>query len=284
MKVNAFLLYGKPQPSCSLPYSNMDSHKKLSSPLFNLPRRIPSTSKKEQTMHLANATVLITGSNRGLGLAFAREALARGARKVYAAARDPSRISLPGVVPVRLDVTKEDEIAAAAMQCGDVTLVVNNAGIADVGGFLASDSMDTARKHLETNFFGMLGVSRAFAPILGRNGGGALLNVLSVASWISRPELGVYGASKSAAWSLTNGLRNELQPQNTQVLALHVGFIDTDLTRNFDVPKTPPFLVAARAYDALERGDSEVLADDLTQQVKQGLSAEPGIYIQRSIS
>jgi NAD(P)-dependent dehydrogenase (short-subunit alcohol dehydrogenase family) len=235
---------------------------------------------KEQTMHLTNATVLVTGSNRGLGLAFAREALARGARKVYAAARDPSQISLAGVVPVRLDVTKEDEIAAAAMQCADVTLVINNAGIADIGGFLPPDSMDAARKHFETNFFGMLGVSRAFAPLLGRNGGGALLNVLSVVSWISLPELAVYAASKSAAWSLTNGLRNELKSQNTQVLGLHVGFVDTDLTRGFDVPKTPPGLVVARAYDALERGDSEVLADEITQQVKQGLSAKPGIYIQ----
>jgi NAD(P)-dependent dehydrogenase (short-subunit alcohol dehydrogenase family) len=231
-------------------------------------------------MQLTNATVLVTGANRGLGLAFAREALARGARKVYAAARDPSKISLAGVVPVRLDVTKEDEITAAAMQCADVTLVINNAGIADIGGFLAPGSMQAARKHLETNFFGMLGVSRAFAPVLGRNGGGALLNVLSVASWISSPELGVYAASKSAAWSLTNGLRNELKSQNTQVLGLHVGFVDTDLARGFDVPKTPSGLVVARAYDALERGDSEVLADEITQQVKQGLSAKPGIYIQ----
>lgn len=235
-------------------------------------------------MQLANANVLITGANRGLGLAFAREALARGARKVYAAARNPSQVTLPGVVPVRLDVTKDGEIAAAAEQCADVTLVVNNAGIANIGGFLDPGSMEAARKHLETNFFGMLGVSQAFAPVLGRNGGGALLNVLSVASWISRPELAVYAASKAAAWSLTNGLRNELQAQNTQVLALHVGFVDTNLTRDFNVPKTSPELVVARAFDALERGDSEVLADELSQQVKEGLSAVPGVYIQRPVA
>src|SRR4051794_3247140 len=122
-------------------------------------------------MQVANATILITGSNRGLGLAFAREALARGARKVYAAARDPSQITLPGVVPIRLDVTNDDDIALAAAQCSDVTLVINNAGIANVGGFLAEDGVSSARKHLETNFFGMLGVSRAFAPILAKNGG-----------------------------------------------------------------------------------------------------------------
>jgi NAD(P)-dependent dehydrogenase (short-subunit alcohol dehydrogenase family) len=230
-------------------------------------------------MNLTNATVLVTGSNRGLGLAFAREALARGARKVYCAARDPSQITLAGVVPIKLDVTKEDDIAAAALLCSDVTLVINNAGIANFGGFLVPDSTQAARTHFETNFFGMLNVSRAFAPILANNGGGALLNVLSVASWISRPELAVYGASKSAAWSLTNGLRNELQSQHTQVLALHVGFIDTDLTRDLDVPKTPAPVVAARAFDALESGESEVLADDITRQVKQGLSAQPGIYI-----
>jgi len=233
-------------------------------------------------MQVANATILITGSNRGLGLAFAREALARGARKVYAAARDPSQITLPGVVPIRLDVTNDDDIALAAAQCSDVTLVINNAGIANVGGFLAEDGVRSARKHLETNFFGMLGVSRAFAPILAKNGGGALLNVLSVVSWINSPELGVYSTSKSAAWGLTNGLRNELQAQGTQVLALHVGFIDTDLTRGFDVPKTPAGLVVARTYDALERGDSEVLADEIAQHVKQGLSAQPGVYIQRA--
>jgi NAD(P)-dependent dehydrogenase (short-subunit alcohol dehydrogenase family) len=230
-------------------------------------------------MELMNATVLVTGANRGLGLAFAREALARGARKVYCAARDPAQVTLAGVVPIKLDVTKEDEVAAAALLCTDVTLVINNAGIADFGGFLAPGGVESARNHFETNFFGMLHVSRAFAPVLAKNGGGALLNVLSVASWISRPELAVYGASKSAAWSLTNGLRNELQSQQTQVLALHVGFIDTDLTRDMDVAKTPAPLVAARAYDALESGASEVLADEITQQVKQGLSAQPGVYI-----
>ncbi|QAU34129.1 SDR family oxidoreductase [Janthinobacterium sp. 17J80-10] len=231
-------------------------------------------------MKLTNATIFITGSNRGLGLAFARMALARGARKVYAAARDPSQVSLPGVVPIKLDVTNEQEVEAAALQCTDVTLVINNAGIANFGGFLAPDSVDAARRHLETNFFGVLNVSRAFAPILKRNGGGALLNVLSVASWISRPELAAYGASKSAAWSLTNGLRHELQAQNTQVLGLHVGFIDTDLTRDIDAPKVSPELVAAYGYDALERGDSEALVDDITRKVKQGLAAEPAIYIQ----
>jgi NAD(P)-dependent dehydrogenase (short-subunit alcohol dehydrogenase family) len=228
---------------------------------------------------LENAVVFVTGANRGLGLAFAREALARGARKVYAGARDPSTVTLSGVVPIKLDVTSETDIAAAAKACGDVTLLINNAGIAVTGGFLADDSVASARRHMETNFFGPLLVSRAFAPVLAAQGGGAIVNVLSIASWINRPMLGVYGATKSAAWGLTNGLRSELREQNTQVLALHVGFIDTDLTRGFDVPKTAPDVVVTRTFDALEAGAAEVLADERTQQVHAALSAEPSVYL-----
>jgi NAD(P)-dependent dehydrogenase (short-subunit alcohol dehydrogenase family) len=231
-------------------------------------------------MKLDNAVVLITGANRGLGLAFAHEALARGARTVYAGARDPSTVTLPGVVPIQLDVTNADEVAAAARRCGDVTLLVNNAGIAVTGGFLADGAMGSARQQLETNFFGVWRMSEAFAPVLGRNGGGAILNVLSIASWVNSPMLAVYGSSKSAAWAFTNGLRLELLPQKTQVLGLHVGFVDTDLVRGFDVPKTPPALVAQRAFDGLEAGLPEVLADDIARQVKQGLSATPGVYTQ----
>lgn len=231
-------------------------------------------------MQLKNATVLITGANRGIGLAFAREALARGARKVYAGARDPASVSLPGVEAIKLDVTRDDDVAAAAERAREVTLVINNAGIADFGGFLAKDSIESARRHLETNLIGSLRVAQAFAPALAANGGGALLNVLSIASWINRPSLGVYGMSKSAAWALTNGLRHELREQGTQVLALHMGFVDTDLTRDLDAPKLSPDDVVKQAFDALEAGAKEVLADPLTRQVKQGLSAEQASYLQ----
>src|SRR5262245_38852626 len=180
-------------------------------------------------MKIQNAVALVTGANRGIGLAFTRELLARGASKVYAGARDPSTIALPGVEPVRLDVTKPDDIAAAAARLGDVTLLVNNAGIGHVGGFLADDSEEIARRQFETNFFGMLRMSKAFAPTLKANGGGALLNVLSIVSWTNGGFLAAYSASKSAAWSLTNSLRFELAPQKTQVLALHMAFVDTDL-------------------------------------------------------
>lgn len=231
-------------------------------------------------MELKNATVLITGANRGIGLAFAREALARGARKVYAGARDPASISLPGLRAIKLDVTSDEDVAAAAALATDVTLVINNAGIAATGGFLTGDSIESARRHLETNLLGPLRVAQAFAPVLAANGGGALLNVLSIASWINRPLLGVYGMSKSAAWALTNGLRHELREQGTQVLGLHMGFVDTDLTRGLDAPKSTPESVVRQAFDALEAGAEEVLADDATRQVKQGLSAEPPVYLQ----
>ncbi|MEN4920351.1 SDR family oxidoreductase [Achromobacter spanius] len=230
-------------------------------------------------MELKNAVVLITGANRGLGLAFAREALARGARKVYAAARDPSGITLEGVVPLKLDVTRADDVAAAAALAQDVTLVINNAGIADTGGFLAPESIESARRHLEVNLFGTLRVAQAFAPVLAANGGGAVLNVLSIASWINGPLLGVYAMSKSAAWALTNGLRQELRAQKTQVLGLHMGFVDTDLTRGIDAPKSTPQAIVTQALDALEAGEQEVLADEQTRQVKQGLSASPAVYL-----
>jgi NAD(P)-dependent dehydrogenase (short-subunit alcohol dehydrogenase family) len=231
-------------------------------------------------MKLDNAVVLITGANRGLGLAFAREALARGARTVYAGARDPASVTLPGVVPIRLDVTDPAQVAEAARRCGDVTLLVNNAGIATTGGFLADGALESARQQFETNFFGVWRMSQAFAPVLAAHGGGAIVNVLSIASWINSPLLGVYGSTKSAAWAFTNGLRLELLAQKTQVLGLHVGFVDTDLVRGLDVPKTPPGLVVQRAFDGLEAGLPEVLADEITRQVKAGLSATPGVYTQ----
>lgn len=234
-------------------------------------------------MKIENAVALVTGANRGIGLAFARELLARGARKVYAAARDPAAITQGGVHALRLDVNKPGEVAAAAAVASDVTLVINNAGIAHAGGFLAADSEDVARRIFETNFFGMLRISKAFAPILKSHGGGGFLNVLSVASWDSGGGLAAYSASKSAAWSLTNALRTELAAQRTHVLALHMGYVDTDLTRGFDVPKSSPESIVKRALDGLESGLDEVLADEITKQVKHRLtSARPGYLPQQA--
>ena len=235
-------------------------------------------------MKIENAVALVTGANRGIGLAFARELLARGARKVYAGARDPAAVTQAGVHALRLDVTKSDDVAAAAELASDVTLVINNAGIAQAGGFLAPDSEGVARRIFETNFFAMLRMSKAFAPVLKANGGGALLNVLSVASWVNGGELAAYSASKSAAWSLTNALRHELAAQKTQVLALHMAYVDTDLTREFDAPKSSPEEIVERALDGLESGLDEVLADELTLQVKRAMTAARPSYLPQAPS
>ena len=230
-------------------------------------------------MKIDNAVALVTGANRGIGLAFARALLARGARKVYAAARDPAAVALQGVEPIRLDVTKADEVAAAAAHARDVTLLINNAGIGQPDRFLDPDSEANARRHLETNYFGVLRTTRAFAPVLAANGGGALLNVLSIASWINGGQLATYAASKSAAWSLTNALRHELAAQKTQVTALHMAFVDTDLVRGIDASKTSAAEIVEQALDGLEAGLDEVLADERTQHVKEGLSARAASYL-----
>jgi NAD(P)-dependent dehydrogenase (short-subunit alcohol dehydrogenase family) len=228
---------------------------------------------------IENATVLVTGANRGLGLAFTRELLVRGARKVYAGARDPATVTQSGVQPLRLDITNSDDVAAAAKLASDVTLVINNAGIAQSGGFLAPDSEDVTRRIFETNFFAMLRMSKAFAPILKANGGGAFLNVLSVVSWVNSGAMAAYSASKSAAWSLTNALRHELAAQETHVLALHMAFVDTDLARGFDAPKSSAADIVKHALDGLESGLDEVLADERTLQVKEGMTAARPSYL-----
>ncbi len=228
-------------------------------------------------MNLRNAVVLVTGANRGIGLAFAQEALARGAAKVYAAARRPEEVKIPGVVPVRLDVTDAEAVAALAKTLTDVTLIVNNAGIGITGSLLDADSTDVLRKHFETNVVGVLDITRAFAPVLAKNGGGAFINVHSVVSWISSQWLGAYATSKAAVWGLTNNLRLALAEQKTQVLALHMGFVDTDLAKGVDLPKSSPQVIVQRTYDALEAGLSEVAADEITEKVRSGLSA--GVYL-----
>jgi len=230
-------------------------------------------------MNIKDAVVLVTGANRGLGHEFVKALQAGGAKKIYAAARDPASITVPGVHPLRLDVTNADDIAAAAKACPDLTLLINNAGIASGGTLLSPKAADVARKELETNFFGPLALTQAFAPTLKANGGGGIINVLSVVSWVSMPGSGTYCASKSAAWSLTNGLRSELKGQNTQVLAVHVGMMLTDMTKGMEGPKIQPEEAVRLTLEALERGDDEVLCDEVTRRVKQGLGAPRGVYL-----
>ncbi|WP_290057629.1 SDR family oxidoreductase [Amycolatopsis solani] len=229
-------------------------------------------------MDIKGAVVLVTGANRGLGRQFAAALLERGAAKVYAAARNPESVDLPGVVPLRLDVTDPASIREAAAAAGDVTLLVNNAG-SSTGASLLGGSLDDIRLEMDTHYFGTLAVTREFAPILARNGGGAVLNVLSVLSWFTAPQVAAYSAAKAAAWSLTNALRLELAPQKTQVTALHVGYMDTDMAKHVDGPKIDPAFVAGLALDGVEAGRFEVLADDLSRNVRAGLAGElPGLY------
>jgi NAD(P)-dependent dehydrogenase (short-subunit alcohol dehydrogenase family) len=228
-------------------------------------------------MKIQNSVALVTGANRGLGLAFAKALLERGAKKVYAAARDPSKVTLPGVVPVQLDVTNPESIAALAQRLQDVSLLINNAGVSKGSGPLAADAVARAREEMEANYFGPLAMTQAFAPILAKQGGGAILNVLSALAWVAMPRTTSYSASKAAAWGLTNGTRNALKEQRTQVVGLHVGFVDTDLTKKIDAPKEQPEDVIRRALEALEAGESEVLADEFSKSLKQNLSN--GVYL-----
>jgi NAD(P)-dependent dehydrogenase (short-subunit alcohol dehydrogenase family) len=231
-------------------------------------------------MKVAGSIALVTGANRGLGLAFARTLVEMGAAKVYAGARNPKAVTLKDVVTLKLDVTSDEDVVAAARAAGDVNLLVNNAGIAWLGRFLADGAVEAAREQFEVNFIGPLRMARAFAPVLAKNGGGAIINVLSIASWMNGSILATYGASKSAAWALTNGLRIELAQQGTQVVGLHAGFIDTDLARDFDAPKSSPTEIVRTTLDALERGEGQVLADEITRLVHRGLSADPPAYFQ----
>lgn len=222
-------------------------------------------------MKIKGSTALVTGANRGLGLAYAQALLAAGAKKVYAGARNPSTVTLDGVVPVKLDVTSDADIAAAAAQCGDVDLVINNAGVIGSTPLLADDG--ALRKVMETNLYGILSVSQAFAPVLKKNGGGALVNMLSALSWISLPNSSAYSVSKAAAWALSNGLRNELRGQGTQVVSVHAGYIDTDMVKSVDAPKSSPEAIAAAVLAGIEAGEHEVLSDETSRGVKAGFAA-----------
>ncbi|MFI7641249.1 SDR family oxidoreductase [Nonomuraea sp. NPDC049400] len=221
-------------------------------------------------MKISGSVALVTGANRGLGAAFAQALLDRGARTVYAAARNPATISGAGLVAIELDITDPDAVAAAAARCADVDLLINNAGIARMG----AGDLDSARAEMETNYFGTLSMSRAFAPVLARNGGGALVNVLSVLSLITFPEVSTYAASKAAAWSLTNALRVELKKQGTHVLGVHAGYIDTDMAAHATGPKISPAEVVAQTLDALESEAYEVLADTISKQARAALSGD----------
>lgn len=231
-------------------------------------------------MNIENQIVFVTGAARGLGLEFAREAVARGAKKVYAGVRDVEAFSQEGIIPIHLDVTKPETIQKAVAACADTTVLVNNAGIARLNNnSLDDDFIQMTLQMMDTNFYGLVRTSQAFAPVLAANGGGAILNVLSNATWVAPVLLAAYSATKSAAWSFTNSLRTTLKGNKTRVLGLHVGFLDTDMTHGFDMPKTQPRVVAQATYDGLADGVDEVLADEGTRAIKADLSNEISIYL-----
>jgi NAD(P)-dependent dehydrogenase (short-subunit alcohol dehydrogenase family) len=222
-------------------------------------------------MKIAGSVALVTGANRGLGQVYARELVKAGAAKVYGAARNPAQVTEPGVTPIALDITDAQRVTEVAAQCADVSLLVNNAGVLKYSTFIGAPSLDGARLEMETNYFGTLSMCRAFAPVLAANGGGAIVNMLSVTSFYTNPFDASYGASKAAGWSLANGIRLELHHQGTLVVAVHAGFIDTDMAALVDAPKDSPESVVAQVFAAVEAGQVEVLADERTRFVKASL-------------
>ena len=234
-------------------------------------------------MDISGSTALVTGANRGLGRHFAEQLLERGATKVYATARRPEQVDLPGVEVLGLDITDPASVAAASRAAADVSLVINNAGISKYQDLVTGD-LDLIRLEMETHYFGTLAMVRAFAPVLGTNGGGAFLNVLSRMSWHSIVGVNSYGAAKAAQWSLTNGIRLELAEQGTLVTGLVLSATDTEMMAGWDLPMNDPADVVRAALDGIQAGQLEVLADDDSVRSKADLSADPSVLFRDELA
>lgn len=226
-------------------------------------------------MNLTDKIVLVTGANRGLGRALVEASLKEGARRVYAAARDPQSLqalvaSAPSrIVPLALDITNERSLAEAAQRAPDVAVLFNNAGVLASRGVLSSSPQDIAQD-FATNTFGMLAATKAFLPALeraGRAGGAAVVNVLSVVSLTSMPALGAYSASKAAAFSFTQALRAELRARGVSVHAVFAGAMDTDMVREMTMPKASPADVARAILSGVEQGKEDIYPDGMSESV-----------------
>ena len=229
-------------------------------------------------MDISNTTALVTGANRGLGREMVRQLLAAGARKVYAAARDMAAVqdlvqANPGrVEALALDITNADQVAAAKARCADVNLLVNNAGINRGQGFIAASSLVDAQAEMNTNYLGTLAMCRAFAPQLAA---GAIINVLSILAKVNLPAMGSLCASKAAALRMTEGVRAELAAQGTRVVAVMTGAVDTDMSRDFQGPKSSAAEVAQAVLAGLQRGDEEVYVGDMPGWINGALMQDP---------
>lgn len=220
---------------------------------------------------LNEAVVLVTGANGGIGTELVHEALERGAAKVYATARSPRDWDDERIVPMTLDITDPDSIAAAVSEAGDVTVLINNAGTSVSTASILEQSDDEIRANIETNYVGPLLLSRAVAPLLAGRDGAMIINIHSALSWYA--VAGAYSASKAAMWSATNSLRLDLDPRGVHVIGVHVGYVDTAMAAHTTDPKLDPADLVRTVFDAAEAGEYEVLADDTSVGLKAALSA-----------
>jgi NAD(P)-dependent dehydrogenase (short-subunit alcohol dehydrogenase family) len=239
-------------------------------------------------MQLRDCVALVTGANRGIGEQFVKALRAAGARTVYAGARNVGNLRIAGgdngvVVPLGIDTTREADIAAAARRCRDVTLLVNNAGVNFNTPLVGIASLANARAEIETNYFGTLAMCRAFAPILKANGGGTIVNMLSILARVNLPLMGSLCASKAAAFSMTQGVRAELRAQGTRVIGVMPGAVETRMTEMLPPPKMNPADVVKAALQAVEDGVEDVYPGDMAQGVAAGLVKDPkGVEVQFS--
>ena len=229
---------------------------------------------------LKGTVALVTGANRGIGAAFVSGLLEAGAQRVYAAARNPQTLAALAqsdarIVPITLDITDDRSVQAAATRLGDVDLVVNNAGALLGARLIAAPDLAAARQEMEVNYFGLLRMCRAFAPILATNGGGTLINVLSILSRMANPAGGGYSASKAAALSLTQAVRAELQAQGTRVIGVLPGFVDTDMAAGVNAPKIQPSDVVRATFDALLTDHEDVYPGEQASQIAAWLLQDP---------